>query len=83
MKPVIAKCNGQFTPLKIVGATVTVNDVIGKIWYGGIWNNQYSPAAGTVAFILPAKSQVLQNVTKICDINTTVPAVSTTSPAVV
>jgi hypothetical protein len=61
----IARFDGEFHAIKKVGDTVNVHDVIGEIYYGGIWNKQYASVAGKIAYMLPSGLLATQNKTRI------------------
>lgn len=71
MEYIIADIDGEFTPVKHIGSVVAANDRIGMIYYGGIMNDEFTDVAGTIVSILPDGTQVSQNETRLCSIDTT------------
>ena len=67
----LAKYDGQFRTNKHTGDWVKANDVIGEIYYGGIWNRQFAKTNGRISYILTNGAIATQNKTSLCAIVTT------------
>lgn len=64
-----AQYSGEFTALKAVPEPIIAGEVIGRIYDGGIPNEQTSYAGGTITYILENGLQARQNETVVCRVD--------------